>query len=129
MIMAVHHRLPGSLPEIEPDIVDGWRQIFLNHFFALIDRCKHSMFHLNRQGKIISHMPERDHQEVPLADRVPVPPGIAENILRHHLISGGIAERAGHWSFVHDAYPSTSVMCLHFFSRLSNACSCQRAGL
>jgi len=69
MTMAVHHRLPGSLPDIEPDVIPGWRQIFLNHFFALIDQGKTRVFLLHRQGKIISHMPERDHQEVSLADR------------------------------------------------------------
>ncbi len=32
-------------------------------------------------------MPERDHEHVPLADRVAVPAGIAEIVLRYDLIS------------------------------------------
>jgi len=41
-------------------------------------------------------MPSPDHGEVPLADRVTVPAGLPEIVLRHDLIRDGIAERAGH---------------------------------
>ena len=88
--MAMHHRLPGSRTDIEPDVVPGWLEIFLNQFLALIGQGKHSMFLFNRQGKIISHMPERDHKQVPLADRVAVPAGIAEIVLRHVSSATGL---------------------------------------
>ena len=91
MTMAVHHRLPCHLTDIKPDVVSGWRQILLNHFFTLIDQRKHSMFLLNRQGKIISHMPERDHEQVPPAGcgtpLVQEPQTIIPSVFPHHKIN------------------------------------------
>ena len=82
MTMAVHHRLPGSHTDIEPNVVPGRSKILLNHFFARIDQKKKRLLLLNSQGKIISHMPEWNHEQVPLADWVAVPLGIAEIVLR-----------------------------------------------
>ena len=41
-------------------------------------------------------MPERDHEQVPLADQAAVPAGIPEIVLRCDLIRDRIAERAFH---------------------------------
>jgi hypothetical protein len=84
--MAMHYRLPCSHTDIEPDVIPGRPEILLNHFFALIDQDKHSLFILNCQGKIISHMPERYDEQVPHADWVVIPTGIAEIVLRNDLV-------------------------------------------
>ena len=80
MTMAVHHCLPGCLANIEPDIVPGRRELHLDHILTRIDQSKHSLLLLNRHREKIRNMPERDHEQVPLADRVAVPAGIAEII-------------------------------------------------
>jgi hypothetical protein len=99
MTMAVHHCLPGRHTGIEPDIVPGRLEILLNHLFALIDQCKHSLLLLKRHRKKIRNMPEWDHEQVPRADRVAVPAGITEIVLCNDIICNGIAERAGHGRF------------------------------
>jgi len=76
-------------------------EMLLNPVSALINQNTHSMFLvqflLNHQGKKLKHrMPELDHGKMPLANRVTVPAGLPEIVLRHDLIRDGIAERAGH---------------------------------
>jgi hypothetical protein len=64
--------------------------------FAIIDQGKQSLLLLNRHREKIRNMPERNYEQVPLADRVAVPAGITEIVLRYDLICEGIAERAFH---------------------------------
>jgi hypothetical protein len=95
MTMAVHHRLTCRHAGIEPDVITGWLEILFNNFFALIDQCKHSLLLLNRHREKIRNMPERNYEQVPPADRVAVPAGITEIVLRYDLISEGIAKCSG----------------------------------
>ena len=104
--MAVHHRLPGRLANIEPDVVPGRPELLLNHYLALIDQSKHSHLLLNRHREKVQRVPERDYQQVPIADRVEIPPGITEIVPRDNIFSKGIAERAGH-GILQDWYPRT----------------------
>jgi len=124
MTMAVHHRLSGRHTDVKPDVVPGRLEIFLDHFFALIDQSKHSMFLISRHQEKIRNMPEWDYKQVPVVDRVAVPTGIAEIILRYDVIRDGIAERAGH-GMLQDWYPRTLIRYSHFLRRLVKACSCQ----
>lgn len=124
MTMAVHHCLPGCLANIEPDIVPGRRELHFDHILTRIDQSKNSLFLLNRHREKIRNMPERDHEQVPLADRVAVPAGIAEIILCNDVIRQGIAERAVHWR-LHASNPLTSIRYSHFSPSRSSAMSCQ----
>ena len=124
MTMAVHHCLPGCLANIEPDIVPGRRELHLDHILTRIDQSKNSLPLLSSHREKTRNMPERDHEQVSLADRVAVPAGITEIVLCNDLIHHGIAERAGH-GILHASNPRTSMRYSHFSPSRSSATSCQ----
>src|SRR5208283_41024 len=92
--MAVHNGLPGCLAHVDPDVVTGRLELFPDDAFAHVNEGDHRLFFLNKEREEIRLVPERDHEQVPPADREPVPAGIAEIVLCDNLIRDGIAERA-----------------------------------
>jgi hypothetical protein len=47
MAMAVHHRLPGRCANVDPEVIAGRLEIFLNDTFARINQANHRLFLFN----------------------------------------------------------------------------------
>lgn len=74
MTMTVHHYLPGRLASIESEVVPaGENSVSITSLQASIKEIKATLY----SGVIekIRRMPERNHEQVPPADRVPIPAG------------------------------------------------------
>ena len=85
---------------------------------TLIDQSKHSLFSSTVMEKNQAYAGTGSRAGA-LADRVAVPAGIAEIVLRNDLIRDGIAERTSHGR-LHASNPLTSIKYLHFSIKLSN---------
>jgi hypothetical protein len=108
----MHHCLPGRLANIEPDVVPRRRELCLDQALTSINQRdqSHSLYLSHREK--IRRMPERNHEQVALADRVTIPAGIAQLITGDYVFSNRITERAFHIYSMADTFVPQSYTCI-----------------
>ena len=93
MAVAVENGLACCSTDIHADIVTIGVEIFDKDLPAHFDKVEEGEFLFRGQGKKVRGVPVRHEEEVPLADRVPVPAGIAEPVLFNNIVGKRLAER------------------------------------
>lgn len=99
--MAVGDCLTRCSTDIQTDIVTIGVEIFDDNFSAQSNKVDQGLLLFGSQGKKVRYVPVRHEEQVTLADRVPVPAGIAELVLCDYIVGKRLAERTLCWLF-HD---------------------------